>query len=123
MHEQKIVLNAATLEPFCEIAGILGMEPSKYIQRHLEGYVDQIRAEGLVFVAEEVEAGAYRDREVAEAIAQRFEEFAIEGKLAGRANIGTISTRIEQQPDRYWAIKTDHLGPSGKWRSLSVHEE
>ena len=49
--------------PYCDIAWILGMTESSYVERNLDRYRNQIRDEGLVFFAEEIEAFSYEKRE------------------------------------------------------------
>jgi hypothetical protein len=65
-------------------------------------------------MAQEVEARSYRNRAVAEGIAERFEVFAVEAKLQVRPNTGTIATRLVQADDGYWSVLTDYLSPSAK---------
>jgi hypothetical protein len=62
-------------------------------------------------MAQEVEARSYRNRAVAEGIAERFEVFAVEAKLQVRPN---IATRLVQADDGYWSVLTDYLSPSAK---------
>jgi hypothetical protein len=47
--------------------------------------------------------------------------FAIETKLGGRPNIGTISTTVVPTEEGRWNVKVDYLSPSAKrgWRSVS----
>src|SRR5258708_6328539 len=94
MPKETLRIDSHVLQPWREIAGILGMTVSGYVGRHLDGYRNQIQAEGLVFFAEEAEAYSYETRELAQSVADRFEAFAIEAKLEGRPNIGTISTAV-----------------------------
>jgi hypothetical protein len=123
MPKTTIKIDSQVLEPWCEIAEILGVSLSRYIEEFLSSL--KIQDEGLPRIAQEVEHLAYRRREQAEAIAERFEAFAIEKQLEGRrADIGTIATRIEPTEDGYWTIKTDYLSPNGKrWRSQSVYDD
>ena len=87
------------LEPYREIAGVLGTTVSEYVQWRLERSLEQTREEGLAWMAQEVEARSYRNRAVAEGIAERFEVFAVEAKLQVRPNTGTIATRLVQADD------------------------
>lgn len=50
-------------------------------------------------MAQEVEARSYRNRAVAEGIAERFEVFVVEAKLQVRPNTGIIATRLVQADD------------------------
>jgi hypothetical protein len=121
--QQTIKIESQVLELWREIADILGVSLSEYLEEFLGSL--EIQDEGLPHIAEEVEHKAYRSRQVAEAIAERFEQFVIEKKLEGdRADIGTIATRIEPTGDGFWSIRTDYLSPNGKrWRSQSVNED
>ena len=65
-------------------------------------------------MAQEVEARSYRNRAVAEGIAERFEVFAVEAKLQVRPNTGTIATGLVQADDGYRSVLTDYLSPSAK---------
>jgi hypothetical protein len=102
------------LEPYREIAGVLGTTVSEYVQWWLERSLEQTRKEGLAWMAQEVEARSYRNRAVAEGIAERFEVFAVEAKLQVRPNTGTIATRLVQADDGYRSVLTDYLSPSAK---------
>ena len=59
MPKETIRIDGHALGPYCDIAGILGMTVSSYVERHLERYRNQIRDEGLVFFAEEIDAYSY----------------------------------------------------------------
>ena len=54
-------------------------------------------------------------------VADRVEQFAIEAKLGGRPNIGTISTTVVPTEKGRWNVKVYYLSPSAKrgWRSVS----
>ena len=63
MPKETIRIDRHALGPYCDIAGILGMTVSSYVERHLERYRNQIRDDGLVFFAEEIEAYSYETPE------------------------------------------------------------
>jgi hypothetical protein len=65
---------------------------------------------------QEVEARSYRNRAVAEGIAERFDLKSSRSrrKLQVRRNTGTIATRLVQADDGYWSVLTDYLSPSAK---------
>ena len=60
-------------------------------------------------------------RRGARTVADRVEQFAIEAKLGGRPNIGTISTTAVPTEKGRWNVKVYYLSPSAKrgWRSVS----
>ena len=91
MPKETIRIDRHALGPYCDIAGILGMTVSSYVERHLERYRNQIRDEGLVLFARRDRRLFLRSRRT---VADRFEQFAIETKFGGRPNIGTISTAV-----------------------------
>ena len=59
--------------------------------------------------------------EGARTVADRVEQFAIEAKLGGRPNIGTISTTVVPTEKGRWNVKFYYLSPSAKrgWPSVS----
>jgi hypothetical protein len=59
MPKETIRIDRHALGPYCDIAGILGMTVSSYVERHLERYRNQIRDEGLVLFAQEIDAYSY----------------------------------------------------------------
>src|SRR5258708_24870423 len=112
MPRETLRIDSQILEPWREIAEILGVSLNEYVEEYIRFRSDEIQNGGLPLIAAEVEHKAYRRPEQAEAIAERFEAFAIEKQLEGsRANLGTIASRIEPTPDGYWTIKTDYLSP------------
>jgi len=87
MPKQTIKIDSKLLQPFREIAGILGISLAECVERELKECVRDLDLEndGLQVIAERFIADtAYRSRERAEGIAERFEAFAIGAKLDGK---------------------------------------
>src|SRR5260370_24727406 len=113
MKKQTIKIDGEVLEPWCQIAGILGMTLSRYLEGYLSQIGDTMREEGLGRIGEEISDWPYETREEAEAVAERFEEFAIEAKLAGGPKIGTVAAEVVPTDDGGWTVKDHYFGPSG----------
>jgi hypothetical protein len=125
MPKTTIKIDSQVLQPYREIAGILGMTVSRYLEGYLSQFGDTMRSEGLGRIGEEISDWPYETREEAQAVADRFEEFVIEAKLAGRPNIGTVAAEVVPTDDGGWTVKAHYLSPTGKggWRSTSVLDD
>src|SRR5260221_11251633 len=87
MKRETVKIDSKLLQPFREIAGILGISLAECVERELEHRVREIDLEndGLQVIAQQFIADTgYRSRERAEGIAERFEAFAIGAKLDGK---------------------------------------
>jgi hypothetical protein len=116
MRKTTIKIDSQVLEPWRDIAWILGMTLSDF----LEGYLRQLGCDlrGLDNIGEEI-SDWYQTREEAQAVADRFEAFAIERKLSGDP-VGTVAAEVVAVDDKY-TVKAHYLSPAGKrWRSSSV---
>jgi hypothetical protein len=125
MPKETVIIDSEVLQPWREIAGILGMTVSEYLQRYLSEHLDHIRDDGLLYVSDEIEDTRYETREEAEAVTERFEAFAIESKLAGAPDVGIVAAEAVPTDDGDWTVKAHYLSPSAKrgWRSLSVQDD
>jgi hypothetical protein len=110
------------LKPWRDIAGILGMTLSEYLEGFLREMQYNLR--DLDDIGEDISDFAYQTREQAEAVAERFEAFAIEAKLAGESDVGTVAAEVVPANEEGWTVKAHYLSPTGKrWRSTSVIDD
>jgi hypothetical protein len=119
-----IKIDSQILEPWLNIAGILGMTLSEYLNGYLRQLGDTMREDGLGCIGEEISDWPYETRERAQAVADRFEEFAIDAKLAGESDVGTVAAEVVPTDDGSWTVKAHYLSPAGKrWNSVSVFDD
>ena len=127
MPKQTIKIDSKLLQPFREIAGILGISLAECIERQLKHCVRDLDLEndGLQVIAERFIADTgYRSRERAEGIAERFEEFAIGAKLDGKP-VGTIAAKVVSTDDGWWNVEVNYLSPSAQrgWREITAFDD
>ena len=127
MPKQTIKIDSRLLQPFREIAGILGVSLAECVERALEHRIRDLDLEndGLQVIAEQFIADtSYRSRERAEGIAERFEAFAIGAKLDGKP-VGTIATKVVPTDDEWWDVEVNYLTPSAQrgWREITAFDD
>jgi hypothetical protein len=127
MPKQTIKIDSRLLQPFREIAGILGVSLADCVERALEDRVRYLDLEndGLQVIAEQFIADtSYRSRERAEGIAERFEAFCIGAKLDGKP-VGTIATKVVPTDDGWWTVEVNYLSPSAQrgWREITPFDD
>ena len=128
MPKQTIKIDSKLLQPFREIAGILGISLAECVERALKHRVRRIDlgndgVQGLQVIAEDFIADTqYGSRERAEGIAERFEAFAIAAKLDGKP-VGTIATKVVPTDDGWWTVEVNYLSPSGRWRDITAFDD
>jgi hypothetical protein len=127
MPKQTIKIDGRLLQPFREIAGILGVSLAECVERALEDRVRYLDLEndGLQVIAEQFIADTgYRSRERAEGIAERFEAFAIGAKLDGKP-VGTIATKVVPTENGWWDVEVNYLSPSAQrgWREITAFDD
>jgi hypothetical protein len=127
MPKATIKIDRELLRAHRGIARILGISLDECIERELKERVREIDLEngGLEVIAEQFVANvAYRSRERAEGISERFEAFAIGAKLEGKP-VGTIATKVVPTDDGWWTIEVNYLSPSAKrgWREIRAFDE
>src|SRR5260370_34091061 len=127
MPKQTIKIDSRLLQPFREIAGILGVSLAECVERALEDRVRYLDLEndGLQVIAEQFIADtSYRSRERAEGIAERFEAFCIGAKLDGKP-AGTIATKVVPTDDGWWDVEVIYLTPSaqGDWGGITAWDD
>ena len=87
------------LAPYNQVAGILGIPPERYVTSYLEALLDDLGADPVQHIANELFYESYRSRELAEAAAERFEAYAIDEKLNGNtANLIRLDLWIHRRP-------------------------
>jgi hypothetical protein len=122
MPKTRIKIDSQVLAPWRDIAGILGWSLDRYLEWYLSGQSDYLR--DLDLIGEEISDRYYETREEAEAVAERFEAFAIDAKLAGDPDAGTVAAEVVPKDDGCWTIKAHYLSPNGKtWKSSSVIDD
>jgi hypothetical protein len=127
MPKETIKIDSKLLQPFREIAGILGISLAECVERALEHRFRDLDLEndGLQAIAEQFIADtSYRSRERAEGIAERFEAFAIGAKLGGKP-VGTIATKVVPTEDGWWDVEVNYLSPSAQlsWREITAFDD
>jgi hypothetical protein len=127
MPKQTIKIDSKLLQPFREIAGILGISLAECIERQLKHCVRDLDLEndGLQVIAERFIADTgYRSRERAEGIAERFEAFEIGAKLDGKP-VGTIAAKVVPTDDGWWNVEVNYLSPSAQrgWREITAFDD
>jgi hypothetical protein len=127
MKRETVKIDSKLLQPFREIAGILGISLAECVERELEHRVREIDLEndGLQVIAQQFIADTgYRSRERAEGIAERFEAFAIGAKLDGKP-VGTIATKVVPTDDGWWDVEVNYLSPSAQrgWRGITAYDD
>ena len=127
MPKQTIKIDSRLLQPFREIAGILGISLAECVERELKECVRDLDLEndGLQVIAERFIADtAYGSRERAEGIAERFEAFAIGAKLDGKP-VGTIATKVVPTDDGWWTVEVNYLSSSAQrgWREITAFDD
>jgi hypothetical protein len=127
MPKETIKIDSKLLQPFREIAGILGISLAECVERELKDCVRDLDLEndGLQVIAERFIADtAYRSRERAEGIAERFEAFAIGAKLDGKPT-GTVATKVVPTDDGWWDVEVNYLSPSAQrgWREITAFDD
>jgi len=127
MPKQTIKIDSKLLQPFREIAGILGISLAECVERALEHRIRDLDLEndGLQVIAEQFIADtSYRARERAEGIAERFEAFAMGAKLDGKP-VGTIATKVVPTDDGWWDVEVNYLSPSAQrgWRGITAYDD
>lgn len=110
------------LKPYRQVAKILGVPVASYLETHLQPFLDNLEENSLSYIAEEFCCRSYPSRKSAEAAAERFEAYAIEEKLKGSPNIGTIATSVVECSPGDWSVKVDYLLKAGKggWKSITT---
>jgi hypothetical protein len=122
MPKTTIKIDSQILEPWRDIARIRGTSLNKYLKGYLAGFLQEMS--DIDKIGEEISDRHYATREQAEAVAERFEAFAIERKLSGEADVGTVAAEVVPTDDGKWTVKAHYLSPAGKkWRSSSVIDE
>src|SRR4030081_3518355 len=108
MPKQTIKIDSRLLQPFREIAGILGVSLAECVERALE---DRVRYLDL-------------ENDGLQVIAERFEAFCIGAKLDGKP-VGTIATKVVPTDDGWWTVKVNYLSPSAQrgWRGITAHDD
>jgi hypothetical protein len=95
------------------------------LSEYLEEYLSEMghNLSGLDNIGEEISDRSYETRQKAQAVADRFEAFAIEAKLAGEPDVGTVAAEV--LPDgEGWIVKAHYLSPAGKtWRASSIVDD
>jgi hypothetical protein len=127
MPKKTIKIDSKLLQPFREIAGILGISLAECVERALEHRIRDLDLEndGLQVIAEQFIADtSYHSRERAEGIAERFETFAIGAKLDGKP-VGTIATKVVPTDDGWWTVEVNYLSPSAQrgWREITAFDD
>ena len=118
MKKTTIKIDSQILEPWRDIAGILGIPLSDLIEWFLDGQNEQLRC--LSEMGEVISDWPLKTRERAQAAADRFEAFAIERKLSGDRDVGTVAAEVVPDGEG-WTVKAHYLSPAGKrWNASSV---
>ena len=92
MPKTTIKIDSQVLEPWRDIAGILGMTLSDFLEETSAQLGDDLR--DLSQIGEEISDWPYETREEAQAVADRFEAFAVEQKLSGDSDVGTVAAEV-----------------------------
>jgi hypothetical protein len=122
MPKTTIEIDSQVLEPWLDIAGILGIRLSELMEPYLSDWGDCLR--DLREIGEVISDRFYETRAAAEAVAQRFEAFAIERKLSGEGDVGTVAAEVVPRNGGGWTVKAYHLSPTGKgWKSDSLIDD
>src|ERR1700688_2010499 len=106
MPKTTIKIDTALLQPWRDIAGILGMPLSDYLEEYLGDLGHCLQR--LEDIGEEISDRPYATRQEAQVVADRFEEFAIEAKLAGEPDVGTVAAEVVDD-DGGWTVKAHYL--------------
>ncbi len=120
MAKTTIKIDSQALEPWRDIAVTLGIPLNELLEWFLSAQSDQLRS--LSEMGEVISDWPFKTRQRAQSVADRFEAFAMEAKLAGDL-IGTTAADVVRSGGG-WTVKAHYLSPAGKrWRSTSVIDD
>jgi hypothetical protein len=112
MSKTRIRLDSNVLEPWREVADVLGLSMPAFLEQ-LISYFGKFHNEREIMLDEQVTQAVYATQAEAAAVASRFEQFAVQGQLDGHKYAHAIVAEPVATQDSRWSIQTDHLGPNG----------
>jgi hypothetical protein len=113
-----IKIERQLLVHYRQVARILGIPTARYVETYLKILLTDLSLGPLEHIANELFYKSYDSREQAEAAAERFEAFAVEQRLAGNGDAGTITTEVVEHLPDDWRVKAYYLYKAG-WRVIA----